>query len=130
MLQKISSALAAMRRYMSEAFQEQLDPFLISALYEERLLRQAWSVLFPTEEEETERHKEQGLPSTLEREWAARVIAERSAFAAPVGWSELLKKGQETDGNRRECARHTRSSVIALFCSDLPPACPSKAPNV
>ena len=119
-----------MRRYVREAFPEQPDPFLISALYEERLLRQAWSVLDPTEEEATERRKVQGLPSTLEQEWAIRVIAECSCFEAPIRWSELLKRGQETDGSRRECAPRTRQDVIALFRSDAPQAYSSKAPNV
>ena len=130
MLRKIFDALEAMRRYAREVFPEQPDPTLIAVLHEERLLRQAWFVLCPTEEEATRRRKEQATPSTLEQEWAAWVIAEHTAFAAQSGLSARLMKELGTGGSRRAHARYTQRDVISLFCPELLSDCPLVDPNV
>ena len=129
-LRKIFAALEATRRYVREVFPEQPDPILIAVLHEEHLLRQAWSVLCPTEEEATRRRTERGMPSTLEQEWAAQVIAEHTAFAAQSGLSRQMMKELGTADSRHVHAPRTRRDVIALFRPEIPSGCSSVAPNV
>ena len=116
-----------MRRYVREVFPEQPDPTLIVVLHEEHLRRLAWSVLFPTEEEATQRRTTQGMPSILEQEWAAMLIAEYSYCG---GLSELLvqqMKAKGTDGSRRADAHYTPRDVISLFYPEIPSDSPSVA---